>query len=197
MNQIKGTVEPIREWEKIQEMKSLLIDEQKYRDWLMLVLGLNFALRISDLLKIRVSDVYDPDMYPRIRLILREKKTNKENFLAITNSSRDALIDYVKYTRIKFSDDYLFKSRQGGNRSIDRIQAYRILNQVAEKVGLSDINVGTHTLRKSWGYHAYKRFNLSLDDIMLKLNHQSIQSTKRYVGLTAEEKSDIEGKVSF
>jgi integrase len=71
------------------------------------------------------------------------------------------------------------------------------LNQVAEKVGLSDINIGTHTLRKSWGYHAYKRFNLSLDDIMLKLNHQSIQSTKRYVGLTADEKSDIEGKVSF
>jgi integrase len=178
-------------------MKSLLIDKQKYRDWLMLVLGLNFALRISDLIRIRVSDVYDPDMYPRNRLILREKKTNKENFLAITNSSRDSLIDYVKYTRIKFSDDYLFKSRQGGNRSIDRIQAYRILNQVAEKVGLSDINIGTHTLRKSWGYHAYKRFNLSLDDIMLKLNHQSIQSTKRYVGLTADEKSDIEGKVSF
>jgi len=197
MNQIKGTVEPIRDWDKIQEMKSLLIDKQKYRDWLMLVLGLNFALRISDLLKIRVSDVYDPDMYPRNRLILREKKTNKENFLAITNSSRDSLIDYVKYTRIKFSDDYLFKSRQGGNRSIDRIQAYRILNQVAEKVGLSDINIGTHTLRKSWGYHAYKRFNLSLDDIMLKLNHQSIQSTKRYIGLTAEEKADIEGKVSF
>ena len=197
MNQIKGTVEPIRDWQKIQEMKTLLIDEQKYRDWLMLVLGLNFALRISDLLKIRVSDVYDPDMYPRNRLILREKKTNKENFLAITNSSRDALIDFVKLSRIKFSDDYLFKSRQGGNRSIDRIQAYRILNQVADKVGLSDINVGTHTLRKSWGYHAYKRFNLSLDDIMLKLNHQSIQSTKRYIGLTADEKADIEGKVSF
>jgi integrase len=197
MVKVKGTVEPIRDWDKIQEMKSLLIDKQKYRDWLMLVLGLNFALRISDLIRIRVSDVYDPDMYPRNRLILREKKTNKENFLAITNSSRDSLIDYVKYTRIKFSDDYLFKSRQGGNRSIDRIQAYRILNQVAEKVGLSDINIGTHTLRKSWGYHAYKRFNLSLDDIMLKLNHQSIQSTKRYVGLTADEKSDIEGKVSF
>jgi integrase len=197
MNQIKGTVEPIRDWQKIQEMKTLLIDEQKYRDWLMLVLGLNFALRISDLLRIRVSDVYDPDMYPRNRLILREKKTNKENFLAITNSSRDALIDYVKLSRIKFSDDYLYKSRQGGNRSIDRIQAYRILNQIAEKVGLSDINVGTHTLRKSWGYHAYKRFNLSLDDIMLKLNHQSIQSTKRYIGLTFDEKADIEGKVSF
>ena len=197
MNQIKGTVEPVRDWEKIQEMKSLLIDEQKYRDWLMLVLGLNFALRISDLLKIRVSDVYDPDMYPRNRLILREKKTNKENFLAITNSSRDALIDYVKLTRIKFSKDYLFKSRQGGNRPIDRIQAYRILNKIADKVGLSDINVGTHTLRKTYGYHVFKRFDLSLDQIMLKLNHQSIQSTKRYIGLTADEKADIEGKVSF
>jgi integrase len=77
------------------------------------------------------------------------------------------------------------------------VQAYRIINKIADRNGLSDIRVGTHTLRKTWGYHAYKRFNLSLDDIMLKLNHQSIQSTKRYIGLTAEEKADIEGKVSF
>ena len=46
-------------------------------------------------------------------------------------------------------------------------------------------------------YFAYKKFNLSLDDIMLKLNHQSIQSTKRYIGLTQEEKYEIENVVSF
>ena len=197
MRNKKTTVEPIRDWDKIQEIKSLLISVQKYRDWLMFTLGLNFALRISDLLKLRVSDVYDNDMYPKNRIIIREKKTGKENILTITNGSRESLLQYHKVTRVKYSDDYLFKSRQGGNRPIDRIQAYRILNVLVHRVGLKDINVGTHSMRKTWGYFAYKKFNLSLDNIMLKLNHQSIQSTKRYIGLSMEEKEEIENIVSF
>ena len=182
-------------WDKIQEIKSLLLSEEKYRDWLMFTLGLNFALRISDLLKLKVSDVYDDDMFPKNRVIIREKKTGKENFLTITNGSREALVQYHRLKRLKYSNDFLFRSRQGGDRSIDRVQAYRILNDVAEKVGLSDLNIGTHTMRKTWGYHAYKRFNYSLDDIMLKLNHQSIQSTKRYIGLSADEKMENENIV--
>ena len=197
MKNIKSTVEPIRDWDKIQEIKSLLLSEQKYRDWLMFTLGLNFALRISDLLKLRISDVYDTDMYPKNRVILREKKTGKENILTITNGSRESLVQYHKMKRLKYSDDFLFKSRQGGNKPIDRVQAYRIINSIVNMVGMKDINVGTHSLRKTWGYFAYKKFNLSLDDIMLKLNHYSIQSTKRYIGLTQEEKQEIENIVSF
>ena len=197
MKGIKSTVEPIRDWDIIQEIKSLLFNEGHYRDWLMFILGLNFALRISDLLKLKVCDVYDVDMFPKNRVILREKKTGKENILTITNGSREVLEQYQKIRRLKYSDDYLFKSRQGGNKPIDRIQAYRIINNIVIRVGLTDINVGTHTLRKTWGYHAYKRFNLSLDEIMLKLNHQSIQSTKRYIGLSADEKMEIENMVSF
>ena len=71
------------------------------------------------------------------------------------------------------------------------------MNNIAKKVGLNDVKIGTHTLRKTWGYHGYKRFNFSLDDIMLKLNHQSIASTKRYIGLTADEKAEIENKFVF
>jgi len=191
----KSTVEPIRDWDKIQEIKSLLLNKRRYRDWLMFVLGLNFALRISDLLKLKISDVYDEDLYPKNRVILREIKTNKENKLTITNGVRDALLSYIRLNKITFSNDYLFKSRQGQNKPIDRVQAYRIINSVVIRVGLSDLNVGTHTLRKTWGYHAYKRFNLSLDEIMLKLNHQSIMSTKRYIGLTQDEKDQIENLV--
>ena len=44
--------------------------------------------------------------------------------------------------------DYLFNSRKGKNEPITRVQAYRILNNVAEKIGLEEI--GTHTLRKSF-----------------------------------------------
>src|SRR4030042_3142024 len=161
IKKVKSTVEPIRDWDKIQEIKSLLLNEEKYRDWLLFSLGLNFALRISDLLKLKVSDVYDIDMFPKNRVVLREKKTGKENFLTITNGSRELLVQFHKLTRIKYSDDYLFKSRQGGNKPIDRVQAYRIINNLVSRVGLKDLNVGTDTMRKTWGYPASKRFNLS------------------------------------
>lgn len=193
----KSTVEPIRDFDKITEIKSYLLENRKYRDWLMFSLGLNLALRISDLLKLRVSDLYDAEMYPKNKLVIREKKTNKENTLAITNGSRDVLLQYKKLTNLQYSNDALFKSRQGEKLAIDRVQAYRIINKAVQAVGLTDINVGTHTLRKTWGYHAYKRFNLTLDNIMLKLNHQSISSTKRYIGLTEDEKLEIENIVQF
>ncbi len=152
---------------------------------------------IFHLLQLKVSDVFDSEMYPKSRIILREQKTGKENVIHINNGSNDALLEFVKYTRIKYTSNYLFQSRQGSNRPISRVQAYRILVCAAKQVGIGDVNIGTHSLRKSWGYHAFKRFNLSLDEIMLKLNHQSISSTKHYVGLSDDDKKEIENHVSF
>jgi len=194
---MKGTVEPIREWDNIQKIKEYFFNRKQYRDWIMFTLGLNLALRISDLLQLKISDIFDFEMYPKNRIALREKKTGKENLIYINISSHNALLEYVNLTRLKYSHDYLFRSRQGDNNPISRIQAYRILVNTAKEVGLGDVNIGTHSLRKSWGYHAFKRFNLSLDEIMLKLNHQSISSTKHYVGLSDDEKKVIENHVSF
>jgi integrase len=61
---VKSTVEPLRDWSKIQEIKSLLLNDENYRDWLLFTLGLNFALRISDLLKLKINDLYDTDSQP-------------------------------------------------------------------------------------------------------------------------------------
>src|SRR5699024_12189598 len=55
----------------------------------------------------------------------------------------------------KPSDDYLFKSQKGNNH-ITTTQVYRILNDAADLLGRDDI--GTHTMRKTFGYHHYKRF---------------------------------------
>ena len=57
---IKSTVEPIRDWSKIQEIKSLLLNEENYRDWLLFSLGLNFALRISERTGLYLEDYFKP-----------------------------------------------------------------------------------------------------------------------------------------
>lgn len=69
-------------------------------------------------------------------------------------------------------------------RPITRIQAYRILNTAAEKVGLDEI--GTHTLRKTFGYHYYQK---TKDVVMLQtiFNHSAPSITLRYIGIQQDE----------
>ncbi len=60
------------------------------------------------------------------------------------------------YTKGKPKNEFLIKSRNGKNRPITRSMAYVILNQAAQEFGLE--RIGTHLLRKTYGYHHYKQF---------------------------------------
>ncbi len=85
--------------------------------------------------------------------------------------------------------DYIFKSREGDNKPITRQQALIILKEAAEVVDIKE-NVGTHSLRKTWGYHAWKSgFNPAL--IMETLNHSNLSVTKRYLGIRQDEINDL------
>ncbi len=79
----------------------------------------------------------------------------------------------------------VFKSREGVNKLISRSTAYKILNKVASAVGLEE-NIGTHTLRKTFGYHFYKQ---TKDVALLQeiLNHSSPKITLRYIGLNQDQ----------
>jgi len=113
----------------------------------MFVVGINTGLRISDILQLTVKDLKNKT---HIKII--EQKTNKIKRFLI-NSSLKVEID--KYIKTMSDEEYLFQSRKGENKPISRVQAYRILNSAAEHIGLQEI--GTHTLRKTFGYLHYKQ----------------------------------------
>ncbi len=54
-------VEPIRDRKKLAQIKNQLRGERRYRDLLLFVVGINTALRVSDLLKLQISDFVDTD----------------------------------------------------------------------------------------------------------------------------------------
>ena len=87
------------------------------------------------------------------------------------------------HTFLKTDDEYLFASRKGEG-PISRVQAYRILNKAAHDVGLKEI--GTHTLRKTFGYHFY-RTNHNVAMLQQLFNHSSPAITLRYIGITQDE----------
>ena len=138
------TVQPIRDKSKINEMKTEL-KKQGTRDYLLFVTGINTGLRISDIRTLKVSDVLNEDRTSNTHITITEKKTGKLKKFKINDSLSREFMDYTKNMKM---NDYLFYSRKGINKPITRIQAYRILNTVAKKIGLEEI--GTHTLRKTF-----------------------------------------------
>ena len=143
-------VQPIRDLKKIETIKKLL-KQQNLRDYCLFVVGINSGLRISDLLKLTVSDVIDGNKL-KDRIRLREKKTNKFKDFPLSDNTKSALKEYLK-TRDYKDNEPLFLSRKNKGFLL-RQQAYKIINNVAYAVGIKD-KIGTHTLRKTFGYHAY------------------------------------------
>lgn len=167
-------VQPIRDRKKVEAMKRELL-RSGTRNYMLFLVGINTGLRISDILMLKVSDVKN-----QTHLTLREKKTSKIKRLKITGIS-DELNDYVMDME---EEAYLFPSQKGINTPITRVQAYRILNKAAQNIGLKE-EIGTHTLRKTYGYHFYQK---TKDVALLQelFNHSSPSVTLRYIGINQD-----------
>lgn len=174
-------VEPIRELRDISNIKKAL----KGRNRLLFIFGINSALRISDILRIKIGDVVDEFGRPRDFVEIKEKKTKKTKRFKLNDSIRTEL-KKVEGTH----DEYLFKSRKGENNAISRVQAYRIIQKAAETVGLDDVKIGTHSMRKTFGYHAYNN-GTPLEHLQIVFNHSSPNETLKYIGITQENIDDV------
>ncbi|MEK4378130.1 site-specific integrase [Bacillus sp. FSL R5-0434] len=163
-------VQPIRSLEKIQDVKQYLRSKNK-RDYFLFIFGINSALRISDILSLQVKDVRNKD-----HLWATESKTKKKRKILILESLKAEIYEYTKDMK---ENEYLFKSVRT-KKPISRIQAYRILREAAEACGLEEI--GTHTLRKTFGYHFYQRTK-DIAELQRILNHSSPSITMRYIGI--------------
>ncbi|MFP9128527.1 tyrosine-type recombinase/integrase [Niallia sp. BSM11] len=166
-------VQPIRDLNKLADILEYLEATNK-RNFIMFMLGIHTGLRISDILKLRVCDVKGT------HISLRETKRKKNNRLLIVDELKKAL---KNYTSAKLDEEYLIKSRKGKNQPIRRETAYQILREVAKQFSLKEI--GTHTLRKTFGYHFYhdSKDIAALQDI---LNHTDPDYTLRYIGVNQD-----------
>ena len=184
-------VQPIREIRKIEAMKKILRADGK-RNELLFTLGINSALRVSDLLGLKVADVLDEKGQLKEAVSLNERKTGKSKLFPLNDSAKKAIKEYIDETKPEY-DAPLFPSRKGG-KAISRVQAWEILSNAAEEVGLE--HVGTHTLRKTFGYHVYMRTN-NLGLVQKLLNHRSSSETLRYIGIEQAEMDDAYLKLNL
>lgn len=166
-------VQPIRDIEKIEKMKEYLRNTNE-RNYMMFLLGISTGLRISDILKLKKEDLL------KSHIQLKETKTTKAKRVKIPGYIKKEVVPYAKTLN---DGEYVVKSRQGGNKAIDRSTAYRVLREAAKHVNITEI--GTHTLRKTFGYHFYKQTH---DIAMLQelFNHSDQHTTLRYIGINQD-----------
>ncbi len=168
------TVEPIRSKSKLKKIEEIL-KKQSERNLLFFIIGTNCGLRISDILALNVEDVKN-----KTHIQIVEKKTGKFKKIPI-NAKLKPLIK--NFTAGKSLNSPLFKTIF--NNRMERFAAYHIIKNACKKAHVEE-KVGTHTLRKTFGYHYYKKYK---DIAMLQkiFNHSSQEITMRYIGIEQDK----------
>ncbi len=185
------TVEPIRDRSKIKKLYHYLHGKDpKYG--LIFKFGLNTGLRISDILPLKIKDIFMENGDFHDYLVIKEKKTKKEKKIKLNDTLRKNIQSYIINDKFLY-DDYLFPSKKG--TYIGRIQAYRVLKEAAVLIGIE--NFGTHSLRKTWGYWTYKMSKYNIGLIMDTFNHSSQNITLRYIGVNQDQKDELYSLVQF
>lgn len=174
-------VTTIRSMDKVREVKRQAekMGEQPY---LLVLLGLNTGLRISDLLRVRVGEIRDKGY-----IIRREQKTGKQTEIRLHPS---VVADMRRMLKNRRADELLFPSRHIAHRGepINRNTACEWIKEACRRAGITE-PVGCHTLRKTYGYHFYQQFR-DIATLMLHFNHATEAITMRYIGITQEQIND-------
>ena len=181
-----NSTEPIRNKRHVRELTQYYIKRGEIRNYVLVVLGIYTALRISDVLRLTWDDVYDFENH-RVRnsISIVEKKTGKGKIIALNKNIIAALKIYSSAAK---PGAPLIINKQT-RKAISRIQAYRIIRAASDAISFQ-IRVSCHSLRKTFGYHAWKS-GVSPAVIMEIYNHSSLAVTRRYLGVTQDDKNAV------
>lgn len=178
-----AATEPIRDKAKLKELANYYLKKGQIRNYTLIVMGVYTALRISDLLKLKWADVYDEERQAfRTHVSLTEKKTGKAKTIALNKQALGALRQCFQHRR----GEFIFANNRKKNTAISRVQAWRIIHAAVVAVGLNG-KISCHSLRKTWGYHAWSGGEISPVVIMEIYNHSSYAVTKRYLGVAQDD----------
>lgn len=189
-----STTQPIKDMSKLQLFKNYYkLEKINDRNYCLIIIGLNSALRISDILHLTYGSVYDFEKSKwKTHIVVREQKTAKINKIYINSELHETLAQYMNLSSHQ-ETDYLFAGHSGCLQPLSRCQAFRIIKEAALYAGL-DANISCHSLRKTFGYHAWKQ-GTPPALLMNIYNHSSYQITKRYLGIDQDDKDAVFKKI--
>jgi len=182
--------EPIRDIREIEEIENYYLTKEQIRNYVLFVMGIYTSLRISDLLRLKWSDVYNFNQkifYSHLYII--EKKTNKSRKIALNKNALRALKMYLPKISECKAETWLFPNNRKNENPISRTQAYRIICKAVDYLDIRG-NISCHSMRKVIGYHSWKR-GVPLPLISEIYGHTSEKVTKHYLGIKQDEIDEV------
>lgn len=175
--------EPIKKMKDIKAIKALIKDSP--RNSTLFVLGINTNLTPSELVHLKVDQVKSCGVGEN--LVLTDEKTGKTREVTLNRITVNAIKSLLESSDFT-DDDYLFKSQRG---SLIVPSVHRLINKWCDAINLNG-NFGSHTLRKTWGYHQHFAFGVELSKLAQYFNHSSPKQTKDYLCISdADEEKNI------
>ncbi len=201
--------EPIKDMDDIFRISRYLIDNNRYRDNMLFIVGINFGLRISDLRSLRFSYLLNDDCTFRDRFPIFEKKTRntrkykKNRYITINTAVVEAITLFLENTPDVKLNDYMFKSLSNNGMNQDKPMSKQavdnILKKIARDLGLGN-RMATHTLRKTFAYHQMVMSGNDPRKLLLlqkMFGHSTSAQTLDYIGITGEEIDEAYRKLNL
>ena len=177
--------------EKCRAIQNMHRGAGNLRDALLWTAGPNWALRVSDLLRVTVRDVRGPKGLKK-SFSMKQQKTKKTVTCDITPKVKKALEEYLArgHPEPDSPDAPLFPSRNRGEDyeliPLDRRQVWKIIKRDTEAVGLTGGTYSPHSWRKTWGRAALDAC-VPMAVVQEKLGHRTPGALLTYLGITKED----------
>lgn len=191
--------EPIKRLEDIERVSDWCIERGKYRDNMLFIVGINFGLRVSDLLTLRFCHLINDNLtfketFPVFEIKTRNTRKRKRNrYITINEAVVEAVTLFLEKTPNVSLSDYMFRSeatnRSSENKPMDRRSVNDIMYMFKEELGLT-MKLSSHSLRKTFGYHQMVMSNNDPRQLLLlqkMFGHKTSAQTLDYIGITEEE----------
>lgn len=175
-------VEALRDIKDINAIKKYL-KKHSERDYVLFVIGINTGLKLTEMLSLQLQDFMDISGVVNRFIIVPQKEGCPNKEVYINEQVKKAVYHYAKEKQLK-QEDYLFASVKT-KLPISRQQAYRIIHDAAAAVGLHG-KIGTNSMRKTFGFHAYKR-GVAISLLQKYFHHSTRAETLKYLGISKDE----------
>lgn len=164
------------------DVKKLLAVIQKVRDRAMILVLLRTGIRIGELLRLKVSDVYLPER--KIHLVVGEKnRTGRVVYLSI--DACQALHEWIK--RREEERPLLFYGQ--GRNSLTYTAARVMFQRYLQKGGISEKGYSLHGLRHTCATELLNA-GMRIECLQQVLGHSNLEQTRRYARLTDKTREE-------
>ena len=194
---MQQVVLPIKDSNVLKEVQDTLFNNFKAgrHNYTIFQVGKATLLRVSDVMRLRWTDIFNENGTVRQNAFIHDKKTGKANLLYLKPIQTDLLTYQAWYQKQKLHSTWLFPSTQHPDRHITEKQFYKIMSKTGDLLGINYL--GTHTMRKTGAYRVYTQSNYNIGLVMNLLNHSSEVMTLTYLGLDQASTENMLDKIDF